>query len=108
MSAQRPDDQQHDEDEDTAFWARLEYILNTCIAGLTPEDVAERTAWCQRTGEHGVHVEEADATGEAVRLVWGGRPLAVVPRRVFAPDAMLEGLAFTALPAAPDDASDLG
>lgn len=98
---------EHDDQDDAAFWARVTYILEQSIAALTPEDVAARIEHCQRTGQHGVRVEEADDTGLRMRFVWGGRTLAVVERDVFADDAYFEGLSLTRLPGAPDDASSL-
>lgn len=102
-------DDQHttDDQDDVLFWARLEHIIGQAMAALTPQDIARRVEFCQRTGQHGISVDEADSEGTAVRLVWGGKTLAVIARDVFAPDAFMEDLSTTVMHAAPDDARAL-
>lgn len=100
----------HDEqnaDDDVLFWARFTHIINTALAGLSEQDMAERLAHCRATGQHGISAQEADASGGAVRLVWGGRTLAVVSRSVFTDEGYTLGLDMNILPTAPDDARDL-
>jgi hypothetical protein len=60
--------------------ARLRYIIDASLAAMAPLDKAQRIAWCQATGRHGVRLV---ADGDSFRLVWGGRPLAVLEQDVF-------------------------
>lgn len=92
-------------DLDAAFAERVQYIISSSIAGLDEEDRAERIAYCRRNDLHGVTCFE-DA-GD-LRLEWGGRPLAVVPRSVF-DDEALHGPPPVAVftPDVPDDLSSL-
>jgi len=99
--------QPDDSDDDALFWARFQHITNAAMAALTEADAAERVAWCQSTGRHGIEVEEADSTGQFVRLVWGGKTLAVIARDLFDDDAYFEGIDLISVPAAPDDLSGL-
>lgn len=90
-----------DLDLDAAFAERVQFIISSSIAGLDEQDRAERIAYCRRLDLHGVTVvvDHGD-----LRLEWGGRPLAVVPRSVFADEALLEPLTAVYVP---DDASEL-
>lgn len=92
-------------DLDAALDMRIADIISTSIAGLDPIDRAERIDYCRRNDLHGVTAH--DDAGD-MRLEWGGRPLAVVPRSVFDDEALLEPLPAPAfLPDVPDDASEL-
>lgn len=93
--------------DDAAFWARFAAVTEAALAQLEEHDMAARVAWCQATGQHGIQVEDADASGEDVRLVWGGRTLCTVSRSVFAPEAADEKIAVLRLPTVPDDLSGL-
>lgn len=66
---------------------RLGEIIGRSVEGLAAADVAERIAWCQRTGVHGVQVH-AEGEGMLV-LTWGGRTLAGFERSLLSDDGPL-------------------
>ncbi|MGY2702212.1 hypothetical protein [Nocardioides sp. HB32] len=64
---------------------KLSRLLAEAVEGLDPADRAERIAWCQETGQHGVSgVRE----GESIVFMWGGRTLAVVEGALLADDEL--------------------
>jgi hypothetical protein len=81
---------------------RLHGVLVSSLNGLSDEDRAERIAWCQANGVHGV---QAVPAGESTEYHWGGRLLAVVQNEVLTAerDAVIE---MTHV-AVPDDARQL-
>lgn len=88
--------------DDILFAARLRHIIERSIAEMPAVDKAERIAYCQRTGEHGVRLV---AEGDCFRLTWGGRPLALLEEDVFlGEDTYLRDLAVlgTTLPDGPE------
>jgi len=94
-------DDNHSDQDDQRFWARLAWILDHALGALDADDMAERLDYCKRTGNHGTHA--ADVPGEdAVLFSWGGRPLVKVPRDVFADEAYQEGLSLIRVPVVPD------
>src|SRR3954468_4785610 len=71
---------------DQSWQDKVAVLLESAIAALAPDDIAERVAVCQSTGEHGVR---AHLEGQVVRFTWGGQDLLVVEGRVFEDDADL-------------------
>ncbi|MBB5776230.1 hypothetical protein [Nonomuraea jabiensis] len=83
--------------------ARLGEIIRRSVEGLDAADRAERVAYCQRTGEHGVRVH-AESEGVLV-LTWGGKTLAAIERTVLTGDGPLPEPEL--IPAVPDDPREL-
>lgn len=67
---------------------RLQSAIKAALAAM-PEDIkAERVAWCQRTGRHGVTVYPSDA---GLDLEWAGQRLAFIEADALTEDALLFG-----------------
>lgn len=66
---------------DEQFDARVQALLSHAVAGLDPQDRAERIAWCRAHDELGVrmHLSEAD---DLLEFRWGGRTLCLIHRDV--------------------------
>lgn len=64
---------------------RTRAILEQAVAGLDPEDLAERIAYCQENNEHGVRMH-LDPDDELIEFRWGGRRLAMAHRDVLTGD----------------------
>lgn len=68
--------------------ARIQYVLKAALAAM-PEDVkAERVAWCNEHGQHGVTAHPSDA---GIDLQWAGRRLAFIDADALTEDALLFG-----------------
>jgi hypothetical protein len=86
------------------FWARLQFILEQAVSGLSAEDRAARIEWCRRHGQHGVSAVPGQGETE---YFWGGRLLAVVPHDVFSDEAYMQPLGSTFVTEVPNDAREL-
>ena len=73
---------------DQQFWGKVAAILADAIARMDEDDRAQRVAWCQATGRHGVTARHE--AGD-VAFYWAGALLATVPAADLAnPDALLD------------------
>lgn len=88
---------------DIRFDARLQRILQVAVAGLPEEECAQRVAWCQETGQHGITMQPHQV---GATFHWGGRLLVVVDYGVFADDAYLRDLDITMHPPADATSSE--
>jgi hypothetical protein len=61
--------------ESPEFLARVEELLSVSVAALDPAERAERIAWCQATGRHGIR---ARIEGDLLVFTWADRPLVMV------------------------------
>lgn len=75
--------------DDDKAQARVHEILTAAVAGLDPTDRAERIAWCQATGQHGVRMHPS-AHDDLLEFRWGGRRLAMVHRDVLTDDGPIQ------------------
>jgi hypothetical protein len=66
-----------------SFNEKVRQVIAEAIAGLDPDDRAERIAYCREHDEHGVR---AKVEGEGVEFTWGGKLLAVVERALLTND----------------------
>lgn len=75
--------------------ARVRDLIVDAVARLDPQDHAERVAYCQQSGQHGVrmHFDQGD---DLVEFRWGGRRLALLPRVVLLDDRPLPRAEFIA------------
>lgn len=87
---------------------RIAQVIAAAIAGLSPEDRAERIAYCQRHNWHGVDYGVNDH--EEMELYWPGGPesrlLAVLPKNALSEEGLRHPLGMTSLDV-PDDLSGL-
>lgn len=87
----------------------LRQMLTAAVAGLDPEDVAERIAWCRANGQHGVRMHTSDQD-DLLDFRWGGRTLAMVHRDVLSEDedgvVVAEFVASEVPDVVPDDWAD--
>lgn len=85
--------------------SRISQVIAAAIAGLSPEDRADRIAYCRRTGLHGTSYKVLD--GE-VELYWPeGRLLAVIPQDAFTEENLHRPLGMAPLPEVPDSPAGL-
>jgi hypothetical protein len=68
---------------------RVRAILTHAINGLSPQDRAERIAYCNQHG-HGASAHP-DPQDDVLEFRWGGRPLAFVPFAVLRGDGPIVG-----------------
>ena len=87
----------------SVFESKVSKVLSEAVAGLDPLDRAERIAYCEQTGQHGV---TAHPEGDVIRFDWGGRTLAAIEAVVLTDEA-LEVPEAQFIPAVPDDAREL-
>jgi len=65
---------------------RVRHAIAAALEAM-PEDVkAERIAWCQRTGQHGVTAYRSDV---GVDLQWAGQRLAFIEADALTEDSLL-------------------
>jgi hypothetical protein len=75
---------------------KVRAIIAHAVAGLDPQDRAEREAWCIEHDAHGVRMYPGGYDDpDAIEFKWGGRRLALVPRDVLTGD---EPIAATFIP----------
>lgn len=58
------------------FTARFAALVAQAVAGLDPDDRAERIAYCRANDAHGVRTHTG--TDGLIEITWGGRKLALV------------------------------
>lgn len=82
-------------------------LLVDAVSRLDPQDHAERVAYCEESGQHGVRMH-FDAGDDLVEFRWGGRRLALLPRSILLDDQPLPPAEFIAeVPdSVPDDWSE--
>lgn len=56
---------------------RTRVLLERAVAGLTPEDVAARAAWCKEHNDSGVRMFTTERD-DILEFRWGGRPLLMI------------------------------
>lgn len=100
-------DDAHDHTEHDPLPGRVRALLADAIDRLDAEDRAERVAYCQASGEHGVRMHRDDGD-DIIEFRWARRPLALVPVSVLLDNEPLPTPGFIAEPpnTVPDDWAD--
>jgi hypothetical protein len=95
-------DHSNDDQPDDINPAKVRALLTHAVAGLSPQDRAEREAWCIEHDSHGVRMFVGTYDDpDAIEFRFGNRTLAVVPRDALVGD---QPLAATYIP--DDDSMD--
>lgn len=73
------DYENNDDMADEEFQNRVAAILAQAVAGLHPDDIADRITYCQQHNQPGVRVH-LDDHDDVLTFKWGGRNLAMIER----------------------------
>ena len=86
-----------------ALAERVQAVLAHAVAGLDPQDSADRAEWCREHNQHGVrmHLAEGD---DVLEFRWGGRLLAMIRRADLLSDDLIQAEFVSEVPdTLPDD-----
>lgn len=65
--------------DDARLMYRVRDVLANAVAGLDPQDRANRAAWCREHDAHGVRMHFAN-DDDLIEFRWGGKSLAMISR----------------------------
>jgi hypothetical protein len=79
---------------------KVRAVIASAVAGLSPQDRAERIEWCRQNDAHGVRMFVGTYDDDdSLEFRWGGRSLLLIPRDALTGDTPIAGTYI------PDDAS---